>query len=299
MFAKLSEPNKGVLFAVIAHLFWGGMAVYFGLIRHINPMEIAVNRGVWSLPVAAVVIWYLGLGSKVWTALKNPKTVLILAFTSAIIVFNWTFYIWCIQQGRTLEASLGYFINPLLNVVVGFIFLGERFNRAQLVAIALAAVAVIVQTITSGVFPVLGLALAGSFCIYGLLRKTVAVGPVEGFFIEVLLIVLPLLGVELWLANHGQTHFGGNVFDTLMLLGCGALTSGALIFFAASLKRLRYSTAGLLQYISPSLVFLTAVFIFHEPMDVWKLLSFVIIWIALAIYSVSSLHAEVTKNPAV
>jgi chloramphenicol-sensitive protein RarD len=298
MFAKLSEPNKGVLFAVIAHLFWGGMAVYFGLIRHINPMEIAVNRGVWSLPVAALVIWYLGLFDKVGTALKKPKTVLILAFTSAIIVFNWTFYIWCIQQGRTLEASLGYFINPLLNVVAGFIFLGERFSRAQLWAIALAAVAVIVQTITSGVFPVLGLALGGSFCIYGLLRKMVAVGPVEGFFIEVLLIVVPLLGVELWLANQGLTHFGGNAYDTAMLMGCGALTSGALIFFAASIKRLRYSTAGLLQYISPSLVFLTAVFIFHEPMDGWKLLSFVIIWVALTIYSVSSLRREITKNPA-
>lgn len=299
MFAKLSEPNKGVLFAIIAHLFWGGMAVYFGLLRHINPMEIAVNRGVWSLPVAALVIWYLGLGAKVWTAFKNPKTVLILAFTSAIIVFNWTFYIWCIQQGRTLEASLGYFINPLLNVVAGFIFLGERFNRAQLWAIALATVAVIVQTVTSGVFPVLGLALGGSFCIYGLLRKMVSVGPVEGFFIEVLLIFLPLLGVELWLANQGYTHFGDNIYDTAMLMGCGALTSGALIFFAASIKRLRYSTAGLLQYISPSLVFLTAVFVFHEAMDGWKLLSFAIIWVALGIYSVSSLHAEVTKNPAV
>jgi chloramphenicol-sensitive protein RarD len=295
MIAKMSEPNKGVLFAVIAHLFWGGMAVYFGLIRHINPMEIAVNRGVWSLPVAALVIWYLGLFDRVGAALKKPKTVLILAFTSAIIVFNWTFYIWCIQQGRTLEASLGYFINPLLNVVAGFFFLGERFNRAQLIAIALATIAVIVQTIATGVFPILGLALAVSFCIYGLLRKTVSVGPVEGFFIEVLLIAVPLLGVELWLASKGQTHFGNNAFDTLMLLGCGALTSGALIFFAASIKRLRYSTAGLLQYISPSLVFLTAVFVFHEHMDQWKLLSFIIIWVALAIYSVSSLRTERVK----
>jgi chloramphenicol-sensitive protein RarD len=299
MFAKLSEPNKGVLFAVIAHLFWGGMAVYFGLLRHINPMEIAVNRGVWSVPVAALVIWYLDLGSKVWLAIKSPKTVLTLAFTSAIIVFNWTFYIWCIQHGRTLEASLGYFINPLLNVVAGFLFLGERFNRAQLIAIALASVGVIVQTITSGAFPFLGLALAGSFCIYGLLRKTVSVGPVEGFYIEVLLIAAPLLAVEAWLASKGQTHFGGSLFDTLMLLGCGVLTSGALIFFAASLKRLRYSTAGLLQYISPSLVFLTAVFVFHEAMDGWKMLSFVIIWIALVIYSVSSLRTEAIKNPAI
>ena len=296
MLNKFSEPNKGVLFAVIAHLFWGGMALYFGLIRHINPMEIAVNRGLWSLPIAAVVVWRLGQFSEVWAVLKNPKTVLILALTSAIIVVNWTLYIWCIQQGRTLEASLGYFINPLMNVLVGYIFLQERFNKAQMFAIALAAFAVTVQTIATGTFPLLGLSLAGSFCIYGLLRKTIAVSPVPGFFIEVLLIAVPLLGVEVWLAAQGQTHFSDNAFDTLMLMGCGALTSGALIFYAASLKRLRYSTAGLLQYLSPTMVFLAAIYVFHEHMDKWKMISFIIIWIALAIYTISSLNNERKKT---
>lgn len=296
MLSKLSEPNKGVLFAVIAHLFWGGMAVYFGFMRHINPMEIAVNRGVWSVPIAAVVIWQLGLFENVWEHFKNPRTVLLLAFTSVTIVFNWTLYIWCIQQGRTLEASLGYFINPLLNVVVGYIFLDERFTRPQLVAIGLACIAVIVQTISSGVFPVIGLSLAASFCLYGLLRKTVKVGAVEGFFIEVLILAVPLLLVEIWLAQKGEMHFGTNGIDTLLLLGCGGFTAGALIFFSASLKRLRYSTAGLLQYISPSLVFLTAVFVFHEPIDKWKLVSFAIIWAALVIYSVSSLREEAART---
>ena len=296
MLKNLSEPNKGVLLAIMAHLFWGGMAVYFGLIRHINPMEIAVNRGLWSIPIAACVVWWLGQFSEVWATFRKPKTIAILALCSAIIVFNWTLYVWCIQHGRTLEASLGYFINPLLNVVVGYIFLHERFNKAQVIAIILAVIAVLVQTIATGVFPFLGLALASSFCLYGLLRKTISVGAVQGFFIEVLLIALPLFGVELWLVSQGQAHFGGNVFDTLMLMGCGAFTAGALICFAASLKRLRYSTAGLLQYISPSLVFLTAVFIFREPMDKWKLLSFAIIWAALMIYSASSLQAELNKN---
>jgi chloramphenicol-sensitive protein RarD len=296
MYSKLSESNKGVLFAVIAHLFWGGMAVYFGLMRHINPMEIAVNRGVWSVPVAALVIWRLGLFEKTWAAIRNPRTLMILAFTSTIIVFNWTLYIWCIQQGRTLEASLGYFINPLMNVLVGYVFLHERFTRLQAVAIFLACVAVLFQTITTGVFPFLGLSLAGSFCIYGLLRKTIAVGPVEGFFIETLVICVPLLAVEVWLSQHGGIHFGGTAFDTLMLLGCGGLTAGALIFYAASLKLMRYSTAGLIQYMSPSLVFLTAVFVFHEHMDKWKLLSFAIIWLALAIYTYSTLRNE-SKKP--
>jgi chloramphenicol-sensitive protein RarD len=294
MLSKLSEPNKGVLFAVIAHLFWGGMAVYFGLMRHINPMEIAVNRGVWSVPVAGLVVWRLGLFDKVWAVVKNPRALLILAFTSTIIVFNWTLYIWCIQHGRTLEASLGYFINPLMNVVVGYVFLRERFTKAQGVAIFLACVAVLVQSIATGVFPLLGLSLAASFCLYGLLRKTIAIGPVEGFFVETLVLVLPLLCLEFWLKDNDGIHFGGNIFDTLMLLGCGALTAGALIFYAASLKRLRYSTAGLIQYMSPTLVFLTAVFVFHEHMDKWKLISFAIIWVALVIYTVSSLREERT-----
>ena len=292
---RLSESNKGVIFAIIAHLFWGGIAVYFGLIRHINPMEIAVNRGIWSIPIAAVIVWWLGQYADVWAALKQPKTVLILALTSAIIVFNWTLYIWCIQHGRTLEASLGYFINPLMNVVVGYIFLHERFNKAQMVAIALATLAVIVETVATGTFPFLGLSLAGTFCIYGLLRKTIAVAPVPGFFIEVLLIALPLLGLEAWLSTQGLTHFGDNTFDTLMLMGCGAFTAGALIFYSASLKRLRYSTAGLLQYLSPTMVFLAAVYLFHEQLDKWKLISFIIIWIALAIYTVSSLNDERKK----
>ncbi len=292
MFAKMTEANKGVLFAVIAHTFWGSMAVYFGFMRHINPLEIAVNRGVWSIPVAALVIGWLGLFPKVGAILKNPRTLLILAFTSSIIVFNWTLYIWCIQQGRTLEASLGYFVNPLMNVVVGYMFLGERFTKPQMLAIGLAVIAVIVQTIATGTFPYIGVALASSFCIYGVLRKTIKVGPVEGFFVEVLIIAGPLLLLEAYLFQNGMAKFGDTVFDTLMLLGCGVLTSGALIFFAASLKRLRYSTAGLLQYLSPSFVFLTAIFIFHEHIDALKLASFAIIWLALIIYSVSSLREE-------
>ena len=133
-------------------------------------------------------------------------------------------------------------------------------------------------------------------CLYGLLRKTIAVSPVPGFFIEVLLVAIPLLGVELWLAEQGLAHFGDNVLDTLMLLGCGILTSGALIFYAASLKRIRYSTAGLLQYLSPTMVFLAAIYVFGEHIDQWKLLSFVIIWFALAIYSISALKEEKAKT---
>ena len=291
----LTNAEIGVLLAVGAHLVWGGMAVYFGLIRHISPVEIAVNRGFWALPIAIGVVTYLRQWGDVWRAVTNPKHLAILALTSLLIVFNWGFYVWSIEVGRTLESSLGYFINPLFNVIAGYIFLHERFNRAQIVAIALAAAGVIIQTVATGVFPWLGLMLGGSFCIYGLLRKLIPVGATQGFLVEAMLIAPPLLVVEYWLMKNGEARFGLTLKDTLMLIGCGGLTAGALLFFAEAVKRIRYSTAGILQYISPSLVFLTAVFMFHEPMDRWKLLSFACIWTALAIYSVSAFRSDATK----
>ncbi len=292
----LTEAEKGVLYAVLAHLTWGAMAVYFGFLRHVSPMEIAVHRGLWSIPCAALVIWWLGQHKDVLKAVASPRNLAILTLTSAIIVLNWGFYVWSIEVGRTLESSLGYYINPLMNVVMGYLFLGERFNRLQMVALVLAIIAVLIQTFAAGVFPWLGLMLASTFCLYGFLRKTIKVGPTQGFFIEVVIIAIPLLLTQFWLVRHGMAKFGGVTSDTLLLMGCGVMTSTALIFFAASLKRLRYSTAGLLQYISPSLVFLTAVFIFGEPLDKWRMLSFVIIWIALAIYSYSAIRDEKTRR---
>jgi chloramphenicol-sensitive protein RarD len=291
-----SEAEKGVIYAILAHLTWGAMAVYFGFLRHVSPMEIAVHRGLWSIPCAALVIWWLGQHRDVLKAISSPRNLAILTLTSGIIVLNWGFYVWSIEVGRTLESSLGYYINPLMNVVMGYLFLGERFNRWQMVALVLAVIAVLIQTFAAGVFPWLGLMLASTFCLYGFLRKTIKVGPTQGFFIEVLIIAVPLMLMQYWLARHGMAKFGGAVSDTALLMGCGLMTSTALIFFAASLKRLRYSTAGLLQYISPSLVFLTAVFIFGEPLDKWRMLSFVIIWIALAIYSYSAIRDEKTRR---
>lgn len=295
---RLTTAETGVVLAILAHLVWGGMAFYFGLIRHVSPVEIAVNRGFWSLPVAVLVIWYLGQWPEVWRAITNPRQVAVLALTSTLIVFNWSVYVWSIEVGRTLESSLGYFINPLLNVVMGYLFLGERFTWPQKVALGLACLGVLVQTVALGHFPWLGLALATTFCLYGFLRKTIPVGPTQGFFIEVALAAGPLLLAEWWLAAHGQARFATNAYDTLMLMGCGVMTAASLMLYAASIRRIRYSTAGLLQYISPSLVFLTAVFIFGEPMNAVKLLSFVIIWIGLAVFSVSALRDERLRREA-
>ena len=293
---SMTDAEKGVMFAVMAHLVWGGMALYFGLIRHISPVEIAVHRGLWALPIAGFIVWYLGQYRDVLKAVCSPRNLAILTLTSGLIVFNWGFYVWSIKVGRTLESSLGYFINPLLNVVMGYLFLGERFTRPQLVALGLAAIAVLMQTLTAGVFPWLGLMLAATFCLYGFLRKTIPVGPTQGFFIEVAIIALPLLAAEAWLGARGLQRFGATTFDTLMLIGCGVMTAMSLLLFTASIRRLRYSTAGLLQYISPSLVFLTAVFAFGEHIDAWKLASFALIWLALAIFSISAIRDERSRR---
>lgn len=294
----LNSAQKGVLFCVLAHLTWGVMAPYFGLLRHVSPLEIAAHRGLWSVPCAALIVWWFGQFKDVAQIFKHPKHLAILALTSAIIVFNWGFYVWSIEAGRALESSLGYYINPLLNVVMGFLFLGERFTRWQVVALALATIAVAVQTYAAGVFPWLGLMLGGSFCLYGFLRKTIPVGPTQGFFVEVLLIAAPLMALQVWLTEKGVAQFGQGVSVSLLLVGCGILTTTALVFFALSIKLIRYSTAGMLQYISPTLVFLTAIFIFGEHMSGLKLLSFVILWVALAIYSWSAISEERGRRAA-
>lgn len=298
----LSEARKGVLYCIAAHMLWGVMAYYFKLIDKVSPVEIAVHRGLWSLPIAVLVIWLLGQFDDVRRALAKPRIVGTLMLTSCLIVFNWGFYVWSIQNGRTIEASLGYYINPLLNVIAGAVFLGERFTRTQMIAIGIAIFAVLIQTIALGVVPWLGLMLGATFCLYGLLRKTVDVGATQGFFIEVLIIFLPALAMAFWMGSRGDALFLTTSFYTLMLIGCGILTAGALLLFTAAIKRIRYSTAGLMQYISPSLVFLTAVFVFGEPMDAWRWLSFALLWVALAIYSYSTIsqhrRIEQLQEPA-
>lgn len=286
----LSEAKKGVIFGIAAHLVWGVMAYYFKLLQAVSPLEIAVHRGLWSLAVAALVVWLLGQFDDVKRALASPRILATLAFTSLLIVFNWGFYVWSIQNGRTIEASLGYYINPLLNVVAGALFLGERFTRLQVIAIGLAVIAVVIQAVAAGVVPWLGLMLGSTFCLYGFIRKTVNVGATQGFFIEVLIMFLPALAIATWMGEKGEALFLTTPFYTAMLMGCGVITAAALLLFALAVRRIRYSTAGLMQYISPSLVFLTAVFVFGEPMNAWRWLSFALLWVALGIYTFAALR---------
>jgi chloramphenicol-sensitive protein RarD len=283
--SNLSDAQKGVIFLLVAHLIWGAMAFYIKLLDHVSPVEVAVHRGLWSLPFAAGMLFVLGNSSEARMALRSPRTFLLLAFCSSLIVFNWGFYVWSIQQGRAAEAALGYYINPLMNVLVGYVFLHERFTRIQAVALIIVVIAVIVQTIAVGAFPWLGLSLAATFCLYGYIRKQVPVNSVASFFIEIFILAPFALLYLAWTMSRGTTVFLTSVPDTFLLMGLGFFTAATLMLFGSAVKRVRYSTVGLLQYISPSIVFLIAVFAFHEPMNELRWLSFMLIWLGLAVFS--------------
>jgi len=290
--SDLSDAQKGVIFLLVAHLIWGAMAYYIKLLDHVSPAEVAVHRGLWSLPFAAAVLVVLGNTREAMAALRSPRTLVILAFCSALIVFNWGFYVWAIQQARTAEAALGYYINPLMNVLVGFIFLHERFTRTQAVALLIVVIAVIVQTFAVGAFPWLGLSLAATFCLYGYIRKQVPVSSVASFFVEILILTPFALLYLTFTMSRRTSMFLTNVPDTFLLMGLGFFTAATLMLFGAAVKRVRYSTVGLLQYISPSIVFLIAVFVFREPMNELRWLSFMLIWLGLAVFSYAAIKED-------
>jgi chloramphenicol-sensitive protein RarD len=213
------------------------------------------------------------------------------ALTATIITFNWSLYVWAIATDRAIETALGYYINPLVNVLIGAVMLGERLNRVQTLAVGLAAVAVAILTYETGTLPWVSLALAFSFAAYGYFRKTLPLGPSQGFLLEVLILSVPASIYLVWLNASGAGHMVSSSWpDTLLLLGCGPITAIPLLMFAFGAKALRLSTLGLMQYIAPTMVFLIAVFVFHEPFGKAQLAAFGLIWFALAIYTWSTLR---------
>ena len=221
------------------------------------------------------------------------------ALTAALISVNWGIYVWAIAVDRTVETALGYYINPLVVVVVGAVLLGEKLDRLQIAAVALATVAVTVLTIEGGKLPWVSLALAFSFAAYGFFRKTLPIGPSQGFLLEVLLLSVPALGYIIFLIANGQDHFiSSNGTDTALLIGCGPVTSVPLLLFAFGAKLLRLSTIGIMQYIAPTMVFLIAVLVFDEPFGTTQAIAFALIWTALAMYSWSMFRGREIRPAA-
>ncbi|RWC77490.1 EamA family transporter RarD [Mesorhizobium sp. M00.F.Ca.ET.151.01.1.1] len=285
-----SKARRGFLLALGAYLLWGLLPFYMKAVAHLPLAEVIAHRIVWSVPIAAAVLVWAGRTADFKAAIRSPRTIAMAALTAALISVNWGIYVWAIAVDRTVETALGYYINPLVNVVVGALLLGERLDRLQIAAVALAAVAVAVLTIDGGKLPWVSLALAFSFAAYGFFRKTLPIGPSQGFLLEVLLLSVPALGYIVFLIATGQDHFvSGNGTDTALLIGCGPVTAVPLLLFAFGAKLLRLSTIGIMQYIAPTMVFLIAVLIFDEPFGTTQAIAFTLIWAALAIYSWSML----------
>ncbi|MFB9983198.1 EamA family transporter RarD [Mesorhizobium kowhaii] len=285
-----SKARRGFLLALGAYLLWGLLPFYMKAVAHLPLAEVIAHRIVWSVPIAAAVLVWAGRTADFKAALRSPRTIAMAALTAALISVNWGIYVWAIAVDRTVETALGYYINPLVSVVVGALLLGERLDRLQIAAVVLAAVAVAVLTIEGGKLPWVSLALAFSFAAYGFFRKTLPIGPSQGFLLEVLLLSVPALGYIAYLIATGQDHIvSGGGADTALLIGCGPVTSVPLLLFAFGAKLLRLSTIGIMQYIAPTMVFLIAVLIFDEPFGTTQAVAFALIWAALAIYSWSML----------
>lgn len=281
--------TRGFLFALFAYLFWGVLPLFLKLVDHIPVVEVVAHRILWSVPIAGAVLLALGRTADVKAALRSPRTLAMAALTALLITANWSIYIWAIAAGRTVETALGYYINPLMSIAMAAAFLGEKLSRVQVVAVGLAVVAVGLLTLETGGLPWISLGLAITFALYGFLRKTLPIGPSQGFFLEVLILSVPSLAYLVWLHANGGGHF---VFaqpeNMLLLVLCGPATAVPLLLYGFGAKLLRFSTIGIMQYIAPTMVFLIAVFVFREPFDVWKLAAFALIWTALALYSWST-----------
>ena len=281
-----NETARGFVLALCAYLLWGMLPFYMKSVAHLPLLEVIAHRIVWSVPIAATVLIWLGRTADFKVALGSPRMLTMAALTAILISVNWGIYVWAIAVDRTVETALGYYINPLVNVVVGALLLGEKLDRLQIVAVLLAAVAVTVLTAEGGKLPWVSLGLAFSFAAYGFFRKTLPIGPSQGFLLEVLLLSVPALGYILWLTATGKGHFGtGDLSDTALLIGCGPVTAVPRLLFGFGAKLLRLSTIGIMQYIAPTMVFLIAVFAFNEPFGRIQMITFALIWLALALYS--------------
>ncbi|MEP5731621.1 MAG: EamA family transporter RarD [Sulfitobacter sp.] len=290
--AKTNEDTaQGLAFALAAYGLWGFLPLYMKLLAHISAAEVVVHRVLWSLPIAAVVLLLLRRTDALREALRTPRMLAMGCVTAVLISLNWGVYVWAIAVGKTLDAALGYYINPLFSVFLAAALLGERLNRAQIVAIVLAAAAVLVLALDAGGVPWVSLALTVTWGFYALAKKSLPVGPNQGFLLEVLILTPPALGYLVYLIMTGQSHFTLSIgSDTLLLLGCGVVTAVPLMLYANGAKLLRLSTIGVLQYIAPTIIMLVAVFVFDEAFGRARLIAFPLIWAALVIYSVSMLR---------
>ncbi|GAA4011650.1 EamA family transporter RarD [Actimicrobium antarcticum] len=275
-----------MLFAATAYIIWGLFPLYFKALQAIAPTQILLHRMVWSLLLMLCVLAWRRQWGWLRDVARQPKVLASFALSAVLLSTNWFIYIWAVNNGRIIDSSLGYFINPLVNVLLGYLLLGERLRFGQWIAVALAACGVAWLTWQSGHPPWIGLALALSFGVYGLMRKTAKLGPLEGLSLETLLLFPFALGYLGWLTLHHQNAFlSASATSQWLLVAAGPITAIPLLLFAAGARRIPMSTLGLLQYLGPTLQLLLGVLLYNEPFGQDRLIGFIAIWSALVVYS--------------
>jgi chloramphenicol-sensitive protein RarD len=282
---------------VIAYTFWGFVPIYFLVIRSVAADEILLHRIIWAVPFGAIIIHFRQQWPEVLRAIRHRATLAWLAVAAFFIAINWFIYIGAVQHGNIFQASLGYYINPLMYVLVGVVFMGERLRRMQLIAVVFATIGVMILTMIGGQFPFISVAIAISFTIYGVIRKRVVVGGMPGLFIETV-VLLPFAVLWLvWLMLEQQSSFatGGFGLKGLLLLA-GPITVIPLLFFALAARRLPLSTLGFMQFIGPSLQFVVGV-VYGEELSSATLICFAFVWVGVIIFSLDAIYASRRKTP--
>ena len=271
---------------MLAFTWWGFFPLYFRLLPNVSPPEVLANRIVWSLLLVGAALTSRSRWGWLRPAFASRRVMASFVGSALLLSANWMTYIWAVSRGHVVEASLGYFITPLVNVALGYFALGERPRRAQWIALAIAATGVGWLTVNAGRLPWLGLVLGLSFGAYGLLRKIASLGALEGLTLETMILApFAIVGMAIWWGGSATSFPGRDAATNAWLVGLGPATTVPLLLFAVSARRLSMTTLGLFQYLSPTIQFLLGVWLFHEPFDSARLAGFVLIWIALALYS--------------
>jgi chloramphenicol-sensitive protein RarD len=282
--------QTGILSAALAFLFWGLFPLYFHAISEVPPLQILAHRMLWSLLFLLIVLAVRRQWG--WLQLvRQPRMLGLFAASASLLSINWLIYIWAVNNGHVIEASLGYFINPLVNIMLGYLLLKERLRRLQWMAIGVAALGVLWLAWQAGTIPWIALALAASFGGYGLMRKTAPLGALEGLSFETLVLFPLAAGYVIWLSVNGANAFINTPSTTtrLLLMAAGPITAIPLLLFASGARRIPLSVLGLLQYVTPTLQFMLGVWMFHEAFSAERLVGFALIWLALALFALEGL----------
>ncbi|MDC8829602.1 EamA family transporter RarD [Alteromonas gilva] len=283
------QAFAGILYAIAAYTMWGIAPLYFKQIIAVPAPDILMHRVVWSAALLALLLIGLGQVAKVRIIFKSRRLVGLLIVASILLAGNWLLFIWAVNSGLMLEASLGYYINPLLNVFLARLFLNERLRRMQQLAVVLALIGVANIIIAHGTLPWVALSLAGSFAIYGLLRRQIPVEPLPGLFMETLVLLPFAAGYWLFFASDVGRMTGNEMSLNAWLMAAGVVTTMPLLAFNAAAKRIMFTTLGLIQYIGPSLMFIFAVVLYNEPLEPARLVTFALVWCGLVLFSIDSL----------